>query len=226
MYLTIPGLLTKEEAADFRGRLAEADWEDGRATAGYLARQVKKNGQLPETSALSRALAERVMRRLEGNARFMAAALPLKVVPPLFNRYGIGESYGMHVDGAIRPIPGSSERVRNDLSATLFLAEPEDYDGGELLIESHAARCAVKLAAGDLVLYPTGAPHCVTPVTRGTRYASFFWVQSMVREQERRTWLFELDGSIQRLAGADPTSPELTVLTGLYHNLLRQWAES
>lgn len=226
MLIEIPQVLAKEQIDDFHDELAASEWSDGRGSAGYLSAAVKSNEQLPDGHPTAAKLGERILERLERNALFVSAALPLKIVPPLFNRYAEGQEYGPHVDGAIRPIAGTPHRVRTDLSATLFLSAPEDYDGGELAIEDASSTRSVKLAAGDMVLYPGSSVHRVAPVTRGVRYASFFWVQSMVRCDDHRRILFELDSSIQALASDLPGHAELVRLAGVYHNLLRNWADS
>jgi len=226
MLIEIPQVLAKEQIDEFLGELSAAEWADGRGSAGYLSAAVKSNGQLADGDPTAAKLGKAVLERLEGNALFISAALPFKIVPPLFNRYADGQEYGSHVDGAIRPITGTPHRVRTDLSATLFLSAPEDYDGGELTIEDSFGARSVKLAAGDMVLYPGSSVHRVAPVTRGVRYASFFWVQSMVRNDDHRRVLFELDSSIQGLASELPGHAELVRLAGVYHNLLRTWADS
>jgi PKHD-type hydroxylase len=231
MVLTIPGVLTAAQAADFRRSLEAAEWVDGKATAGYLSSRAKNNAQLREEQPLTRHLGNTILATLDGNQLVIAAALPLKVLPPLFNRYAGGQSYGDHIDGAIQPLPGTPERVRTDLSATLFLTDPADYDGGELFIGEDGGKSGqggrgVKLPAGDLMLYSAGTVHRVTPVTRGVRLAAFFWVQSMVRDDTRRALLFELDRTLQQLAGIPANHDACVRLAGLYHNLLRQWADT
>lgn len=227
MLLCIPSVLTPEEVADFRARLAEADWTDGNATAGEQSRLVKKNRQLPETSPVARELGDRIIDALGRSQLFVSAALPLRTFPPLFNRYGEGEGFGTHIDNAIRPVRGTHTRVRTDLSATLFLSGPEEYDGGELIIEGPFGGQSVKLNAGDMVLYPGSSLHQVTPVTRGERIASFFWIQSMVRSDADRAMLFDLDQAIQEQARRSGQGDPLTVqLTGVYHNLIRRLADA
>ncbi len=226
MLIQIPKVLTAEQVAQIRTELDKAEWVDGRNTAGYISQRVKDNQQVPDTHPIARELGQKILTLLEKHPMFTSAALPLKVVPPLFNRYSGQQNYGRHVDGAIRPVAGTPFRVRTDLSATLFLAAPEDYDGGELVIEDTFGQRRVKLPAGDLVLYPSTSVHKVEPVTRGTRYASFFWIQSMVREDSHRTMLFELDNSIQQLGRDMPQHPAVVQLAGLYHNLLRLWADA
>ena len=225
MLVTIPGAIDQRLLEQCRSELAAAEWADGRGSAGYLSRAVKNNAQLPDTDATGRRLGDLILAALEQNPTFVAAALPLKVVPPLFNRYTGGQSYGAHIDGAIRPVAGTRHRVRTDLSATLFLSDPATYAGGELVIRDTFGERAVKLAAGDLVLYPGTSVHRVEPVTSGVRLAAFFWIQSMVRDAERRTLLFELDGAIQRLAKDAPGHATLVDFAGVYHNLLRRWAD-
>lgn len=221
--IVLPQILSAEQVRAMRARMDAADWIDGNATSGHQSARAKRNRQLPEGSAEAKALGDIILDALAASPLFVAAALPLKVYPPLFNRYGAGEGFGDHVDSAIRIRSGSDFRIRSDLSATLFLADPEDYDGGELVAEGQAP---VKLAAGDMILYPASTVHHVAPVTRGERVASFFWIQSMVRDLSARTMLFDLDRSIQELTQtAGPDAPALVRLTGLYHNLLRRWAE-
>jgi PKHD-type hydroxylase len=221
--IVIPGLLSPDQLRDVRARLDATDWIDGNATSGHQSARAKQNRQLPEDDAEARALGALILDALAASPLFVAAALPLKVYPPLFNRYGEGEHFGDHVDSAIRIRAGSDFRIRSDLSATLFLSEADEYEGGALVAEGQAP---VKLAAGDMILYPASTVHHVTPVTRGTRIASFFWIQSMVRDRDARAMLFDLDRSIQELSqAAGPDAPALIRLTGLYHNLLRRWAE-
>jgi len=227
MLVRIPGLLDAAQAGALRARLEAAGeaWVDGRATAGHQGAQVKRNLQLAEDSAVARELGAGVLAALERNPLFLSAALPSIVYPPLFNRYEGGMTFGSHVDGAVRLLPGSAAKIRTDLSATLFLSAPGDYDGGELLIEDVYGVQPVKLPAGDLVLYPATSLHRVTPVARGTRLASFFWVQSMVRDAGQRAVLFDLDMAIVRLTRDVPGHEALVALTGSYHNLLRRWAD-
>ncbi|HVZ69968.1 MAG TPA: Fe2+-dependent dioxygenase [Rhizomicrobium sp.] len=225
MLVRIPALLTAQEVAQCRDVLARSQWVDGKVTAGVQSAQAKKNLQLPENSKEARELGELILQRLGRNELFTSAALPLRVFPPLFNRYDAGMDFGMHIDNSIRFVPGAPIRVRTDLSATLFLTEPEDYDGGELIIEDTYGVQQVKFAAGDMVLYPATSRHRVNPVTRGSRWASFFWIQSMVRDDGKRTLLFDLDTAIQSLRAKDGESAEAIKLTGIYHNLVRRWAE-
>ena len=226
MIVEIPRLLAAEQAADFRDRLQLARWVDGRVTAGYQATRVKNNMQVAEDDPIGAELAAVVLATLERTPLFISAALPLKVFPPMFNRYSVGQAFGTHVDTAIRSVPGVPNRVRTDLSATLFLTPPDEYDGGELVIEDSYGAHAAKLPAGHMVLYPAGSLHDVTPVTRGTRLGCFFWIQSMVRDNSARATLFDLDNAIQELAVDNPAHPTLVRLTGVYHNLLRRWAET
>jgi len=221
--IVIPNVLSPAQLGTIRARLDAADWIDGNATSGHQSARAKRNRQLAEDDAEAKALGNIVLDALAASALFVAAALPLKVYPPLFNRYGEGEGFGDHVDSAVRIRAGSDFRIRSDLSATLFLSDRSEYGGGELIAEGQAP---VKLAAGDMVLYPASTVHHVTPVTRGERIASFFWIQSMVRDTSERAMLFDLDRSIQELTEtAGPSAPALIRLTGLYHNLLRRWAE-
>lgn len=225
MLLQIPQVLTAEQVAQCRQALDGADWADGRITAGYQSAQAKHNEQLPEDAPIARELGDVVLKALQGNPLFLSAALPLKVFPPLFNRYAGGQSFGSHVDNAIRQVRGTPHRVRTDLSATLFLSDPSEYDGGELVVEDTYGTHSVKLPAGDLVLYPASSLHLVKPVTRGARVASFFWIQSMVRDDGERTLLYDLDRAVQQVHRDLPDSPASVQLTGVYHNLLRRWAD-
>lgn len=215
-----------EQVREARQLLDTAEWVDGKVTAGHQSARAKDNQQLPEGSPLARQLGDMVLAALERNPRFISAALPLKVFPPLFNRYAGGQSFGLHVDNAIRQVRGTGQRVRTDLSATLFLAEPAEYDGGELVVEDTYGAHAVKLPAGHMVLYPSSSLHRVNPVTRGARVASFFWIQSMVRDDAQRSLLFDMDTAIQQMAQQSPDQPTVVQLTGVYHNLLRMWAEA
>jgi PKHD-type hydroxylase len=225
MLITIPDVLNAEQVRHARRLMEESTWVDGRVTAGHQSARAKDNMQLPENHPVAEELGDVILTALGRNALFIAAALPLKVFPPLFNRYAGGQSFGTHVDNSIRQISGTGHRIRTDLSATLFLAEPEEYEGGELVVEDTYGVHSVKLPAGQLVLYPSTSLHHVKPVTRGARIASFFWIQSMIREDSRRTLLFDLDTSIQRISRDLPDHPSSVSLTGVYHNLLRQWAE-
>lgn len=224
MMLHIPEVLTPEQVADMRDRLDASNWVDGRETVGEQGAKVKRNRQLPELSPLGRELGETILKALVNNPLFVSAAIPFRYVPPLFNRYEGGEHYGFHVDGSIRSIPGTNLNLRTDLSCTLFLCEPEDYDGGELIVSDTYGEHEVKLPAGDMILYPSSSLHKVEPVTRGARVCSFFWIQSMVADDGKRTMLFELDRNIQQLREKVGDTPEIVGLTGHYHNLLRQWA--
>ena len=227
MLLKIPQLLSTDQVANFRDRLAAAAWADGRATAGYQSAQAKDNAQLPEDDPVARELGQQVLEALARNPTFFSAALPKRIYPPLFNRYAGGQSFGYHVDNAVRydRNRGGAEPVRTDLSATLFLSAPSEYDGGELLIEDTYGVQRVKFDAGDLVLYPGTSLHQVTPVTRGERIASFFWIQSMLREDAQRRLMFDLDVGIRHLTRDVPDHPALVQLTGVYHNLLRRWSD-
>lgn len=227
MLICIPEVLTKEQVAHCRKTMDHAEWVDGRGTAGPQSGSVKHNMQLPEGSAAARELGDMVLAALARCPLFVSAAIPNRIFPPLFNGYGVGHSFGTHVDGAIRAIPGTPIRIRTDLSVTLFLAEPDEYDGGELTVEDKYGTHEVKLPAGDMVLYPATSLHHVKPVTRGRRVASFFWLQSMVREDSARTMLFDLDQTIQELtAERGFEDPACVRLTGIYHNLIRNWADA
>ncbi|NOJ97805.1 Fe2+-dependent dioxygenase [Corallococcus sp. CA049B] len=225
MMVHIPRVLTPEQVAHCRAVFDKAAWEDGRTTAGKQSAQVKKNLQLPEGSPAARELGDLVLAGLEKSPLFISAVLPQRVFPPLFNRYEQGMDFGSHVDNAIRPLLGSNQRIRTDVSATLFLSDPDSYDGGELVVEDTYGNHSAKLPAGDLIVYPSTSLHHVTPVTRGVRLASFFWIQSMIRDAGQRSLLFDMDTSIMQLTREVPKSPALVMLTGVYHNLLRQWAE-
>lgn len=226
MLLKIPQVLSAEEVRECRTLLERAQWVDGKVTAGYQSARAKDNLQLPEESPQARRMGEMILAALGRNLLFMSAALPLKIFPPLFNCYRGGQSFGTHVDNAIRPVKGTPHKVRTDLSATLFLSEPEEYDGGELLMEDTYGSHGAKLPAGDLVLYPATSLHRVTPVTRGARLASFFWIQSMVRDDGQRTLLFDLDMAIQKVHQCATPEDAQVQLTGIYHNLLRRWADA
>ena len=229
MLIRIPDVLTPEQVAQARQILDKAEWVDGRVTAGHQSAKAKDNMQIPEGSPAWRELGDMILNALGQNPLFLSAALPLRVFPPLFNRYTGGQSFGTHVDNAIRQVPGTPHRIRTDLSATLFFAEPEEYDGGELCVEDTYGVQRVKLPPGHMVLYPATSLHHVTPVTRGARICSFFWIQSMIRDDGQRSLLFDLDLAIQRLGRDLPDQPvaqqTAVQLTGVYHNLLRQWAE-
>jgi len=226
MLIAIPDVLDGDGVAQVRARIDTAAWIDGNATSGAQSALAKRNEQLPEDSAAAREAGGMVLDALGRSPLFVAAALPLKVFPPLFNRYAGGQDFGVHVDNAIRIRRGSDFRIRSDLSATLFLDDPAEYDGGELVIEDQFGPQSVKLPAGHMVVYPASSLHRVTPVTRGVRTASFFWIQSMVRDDAARRILFELDQGVQAVAAAQGQGDRATVqLTGVYHNLLRRWAE-
>jgi PKHD-type hydroxylase len=225
MLIDIPALLTAEQVADFRRRLGAAEWIDGRVTAGPQSAAVKKNLQLDERDPEARALGQIILAALERNPLFLSASLAKQVFPPLFNQYRAGMSFGNHVDNAIRQVPGTGMRIRTDISATLFLTPPEDYDGGELIVEDTYGTHAVKLPAGDLVLYPATSLHRVAPIARGVRLAAFFWVQSLVKDDGRRTLLFDMDAAIQQLSRETPGHASIVSLTACYHNLVRQWSE-
>lgn len=225
MLLQIPDVLTAEQVREARQLLDQADWVDGRVTAGPQSARTKDNQQLPEDSPAARELGQRILGALQRNPLFITAALPLQVFPPLFNRYQGGQSFGTHVDNAIRQVPGTPHRIRTDLSATLFFSGPDEYDGGELMVEDTYGVHGVKLPPGHLVLYPSTSLHHVRPVTRGARICSFFWIQSMIRDDAERTLLFDLDAAIQRISRDAPDHPSAVQLTGIYHNLIRRWAE-
>jgi PKHD-type hydroxylase len=222
----IPEVLTPAEVARCREVMERGEWIDGRVTAGHQSMRVKHNLQLPERSAEAIELGEMVMSALARNNLFVSAVLPKQVFPPLFNRYDAGMVFGSHVDNAIREYAGSPLRVRTDVSSTLFISAPEDYDGGELVVEDTYGTHAVKLPAGDMIVYPGSSLHNVTPITRGSRIASFFWTQSLVRDDSKRSLLFDLDMAIIGLAKDRPDHPSVVQLTSVYHNLLRQWAET
>lgn len=224
MLIHVPKVLTREQVAECRRLLDSAEWTDGKATAGEQGMRVKRNRQLPELAPVARQLGEMILTALARNSLFFSAALPLRTVPPLFNRYEGGEHYGMHIDGAVRAVPGSNHFIRTDLSSTLFLTDPADYDGGELVVADTFGEHSVKLPAGDLILYPASSLHRVNPVTRGARVSSFFWTQSMVPDARHRELLFQMDQSIQRLRGKHGESEETLQLAGQYHNLLRMWS--
>jgi PKHD-type hydroxylase len=225
MMIHVPKVLTPEQVADCRRLLDAADWADGKVTVGEQGALVKKNRQLPELSPVGRQLGETILTALSRNPLFFSAALPLKTVPPLFNRYEGGEHYGTHIDGAVRAVPGSSHFIRTDVSSTLFLTDPADYDGGKLTVFDTFGAHQVKLPAGDLILYTSGSPHRVNPVTRGARVSSFFWTQSMVADPQQRETLYQLDQTIQKIRGKHGETDETVALAGHYHNLLRMWSE-
>jgi PKHD-type hydroxylase len=226
MLLEIPDVLAAEQVAHARARLDAAEWVDGRVTAGHQSAQAKHNMQIPEGHPAAREIGEVIVRALHQNPLFITAALPLHVFPPLFNRYTGGQSFGSHVDNSIRMVPGTAHRIRTDLSATLFLSQPDEYDGGELMVEDTYGVHSVKLPAGSMVLYPSTSLHHVRPVTRGARVSSCFWLQSLVRDDGDRTLLFDLDSAIRSLTSRSATPDPIAVqLTGVYHNLLRKWAD-
>jgi PKHD-type hydroxylase len=224
MLLQIPDVLTAEQVAEARQLLEKAQWIDGRATAGPQSARAKDNLQIPEDHPVAKEVGDIILSALSANSLFVSAALPLRVFPPLFNCYRGGQSFGNHVDNAIRQTRSRGVMVRTDLSATLFLADPEEYEGGELMVEDNYGVHSVKLPSGHMVLYPASSLHQVTPVTRGARIASFFWIQSLIRDDGERTLLFDLDTSIQRLTLEVPDHPSVVQLTAVYHNLLRRWA--
>jgi PKHD-type hydroxylase len=225
MLIHIPDVFSRDEVGRIREALEQADWADGKVTAGHQSAKAKHNLQLPESHPLSKEIGAAMLERLWRHPVFMSAALPNKVFPPLLNCYKAGGNFDFHIDNAVRQAKGNPERVRTDLSTTLFFSNPEDYDGGELVIQDTFGMREIKLAAGDLVLYPGTSLHKVNPVTRGVRYASFFWTQSLVREDAQRALLFEMDTAIQRLSQDVPDHPSLIQLTGTYHNLLRRWVD-
>ena len=225
MMLHIPNVLTAEQVAECRALLLAADWQDGKSTAGFQSAMAKDNLQLPEDCDTARYIGELITKALAQHPLFVAAALPAKVFPPLFNCYQGGQSFGIHVDNSIRFNNTTGEPVRTDLSATLFFCEPDEYEGGELVVEDNYGAHSVKLPAGDLILYPSTSLHQVMPVTKGARISSFFWIQSMVRDDGQRTLLFDLDSSIQQVNQQLGTDSDTSIqLTGVYHNLLRRWA--
>ncbi|MGY4397485.1 PKHD-type hydroxylase [Sphingomonas sp. UYAg733] len=227
MMIAIPDVLSAGQIVELRALIDAADWIDGNATSGAQSALAKRNQQLPEESDAAKRAGNMMLDALAASPLFVAAALPLKVFPPLFNRYAGGQEFGLHVDNAIRIRRGSDFRIRSDLSATLFLEPPEDYDGGELVIEDQFGQQSVKLPAGHMLLYPASSLHKVEPVTRGTRTASFFWIQSMVRDDGARRILFDLDQAVQSVAAAQGLGDAAVIqLTGVYHNLLRRWAEA
>ncbi len=227
MLLTIEGVLAPEEIAQAQKLLQGVAWEDGRPGAGEQARQVKNNQQLPHDSAPARAIREMVLQGLERQPKFFSATLPKRIFPPRLNRYGgASNAYGNHIDGAVRYLPDTGQRVRTDVSCTLFLNDPQDYDGGELCLADTYGEQTVKLPAGDLVIYPGNSLHQVKPVTRGHRLACFFWIESMVRSDEQRRLLYELDMNLLAIRQQRGESEETTALTGVYHNLLRMWADT
>ncbi len=225
MILTIPDVLSGEPLARAQALLNAAPWVDGKVTAGYQSGKVKSNLQIPEQDPAAQELGSIILRALENNPLFISAALPHRVFPPLFNQYSQGHFFGTHVDNAIRQVTGTPHRIRTDLSATLFFSTPEAYEGGELCIEDTYGVQSVKLPVGHMVLYPATSLHHVRPITKGTRTCSFFWIQSMIRSDAERTILFDLDTTIQILNQENPDSQQPVRLTGIYHNLIRKWAE-
>lgn len=226
MMLQIPEVLTKDQVAECRRIIDAAEWVDGNTTSGFQAALAKNNLQLPHASPAGVEAGRMIVSALDANLLFVAAALPQVILPPLFNRYGAGHGFKDHIDNAVRRHPHTGAHIRTDLSATLFLAEPDSYEGGELVVEDRYGLHQVKLGAGDLVLYPASSLHRVTPVTRGERIAAFFWIQSMIRRDDQRTLLFDCDLAIQRLGGmVGQDDPSVVALTGAYHNLLRMWGE-
>ncbi len=225
MLVIIKNLLSKDEVAKFRDLLEQASWESGLKTAGSLARTVKQNMQLDDTTELAITLRNHILRKLGNHSLFISVALPSKIYPPKFNCYRDGGTYGTHIDSALMPIPGTNITIRGDLSATLFLSEPDEYEGGELEIEGTNSTESIKLSAGDMVLYSSGNEHRINPVIKGVRYASFFWVESYVRDEKQRQVLFDLDQAIQHLtAKVENDDKDLIKLTAIYHNLLRSWS--
>jgi PKHD-type hydroxylase len=225
MMVQIPKVLTPEQVARCRAVMEKAAWVDGRVTAGHQSAQVKNNLQLPEGTPEARELGDMVLDALARNSLFMLAVLPKQVFPPLFNRYDAGMTFGAHVDNSIRGVPGTPFRIRTDVSSTLFISGPDDYDGGELVVEDTYGSHSVKLPAGDMIVYPATSLHHVTPITRGSRIASFFWTQSMIRDESKRSLLFDMDMAIIKLSRDHPEHTSVVELTSVYHNLLRQWAE-
>jgi PKHD-type hydroxylase len=225
MMVHIPKVLAPEQVARCRDVMVKAEWVDGRVTAGHQSQRVKNNLQLPEDSAQARELGQMVMRALGRSPLFFSAVLPKQVFPPLFNRYDAGMTFGAHVDNAIRGYLDTPLQIRTDISATLFISEPADYDGGELVVVDTYGQHSVKLPAGDMIVYPGTSLHHVTPITRGSRIASFFWIQSMVRSDTQRSLLFDLDTAIIKLSRDHREHPSVVELTAVYHNLLRQWSE-
>jgi PKHD-type hydroxylase len=226
MMLKIADVLNAGQVRQCRQALEQAEWIDGRATAGHVAAKAKNNLQLPLDHPLARQLGDFILGILSQNSSFISAALPLRILPPRFNRYEGGGDYGFHIDNSIFGVPGTHERIRTDLSATLFFSDPDEYDGGELVVQDTYGAHTVKLPAGHMVVYPGASLHRVTPVTRGTRYASFFWTQSLIREDNRRSLLWEMDNAIQNVSKAMPNHESIPQLTGVYHNLIREWSNT
>lgn len=226
MLLVIPDLLSPEQTRQCRDALARADWVDGRGTAGHAALKAKHNLQLAADHPLARQLGDLILEALTASPVFMSAALPLRVLPPRFNRYEGGGNYGFHIDNSVMNVPGAALRIRTDISSTLFFSDPDEYDGGELVIQDTYGEQRIKLPAGHLVVYPGTSLHQVTPVTRGARLASFFWTQSLVRDDAQRSLLYQMDRAIQSLTAKGGSDDEVSTLIGVYHNLLRQWSET
>ena len=226
MLLHIPEILGREQVAAMRDELLAADWIDGRETVGFQGAQVKHNLQLPLASEAAKTLGEFLLNKLAHNPLYLSAVLPLKVLPPRFNRYEGGGTYGNHIDNALFALPGTASKLRSDVSTTVFLSDPDEYEGGELVIEDTFGQQSVKLAAGDAIVYPGTSLHRVNPVAKGTRYGSFFWAQSLISSAEKRRLLFDLDQSIQALTADCPAHPKISALTGTYHNLLRMWSQT
>jgi PKHD-type hydroxylase len=225
MIVAVPNLLSFEQVKQAHENFSQAAWQDGTATAGHIAVKVKRNQQLAVTDPVALHWGQVITAALTQHPLCVSASLPLHVLPPMFNRYEGGEHYGTHVDGAIRVIPGSGNKIRTDVSCTVFFSEPDEYDGGELIIEDTYGSKSVKLPAGHAILYPATSLHRVTPVTRGARVSSFFWMQSMVRDAQQRSLLFDLDCAIQHLTADHPDHASLVTMSGIYHNLLRQWSD-
>lgn len=225
MMLHVPNILSRDEVAACRKLLDEAEWVDGNVTSGEQAAKAKRNRQLPIEAPLTRELGNRILSALARSPLFISAAIPKRIVPPLFNRYEGGDLFDFHVDNALRAVPGSADCLRTDISCTLFFSDPNEYDGGELVVKDTYGTHGAKLAAGDMILYPATSLHRVTPITRGARICSFFWVQSMIRSDWQRTMLFDLDQNIQKLRGQLGDNEQTIALTSHYHNLLRLWSE-
>lgn len=226
MLLVIPDLLSPDQTRQCREALVRAEWIDGRGTAGHAALKAKRNQQLAADDPLAQRLGELVLQALTANPAFMSATLPLRVLPPRFNRYAGGGTYGFHVDGAVMNVPGAVQRIRTDISSTLFFSDPDEYEGGELVIQDTYGEQRIKLPAGHLVVYPGTSLHQVTPVTRGERLAAFFWTQSLVRDDAQRSLLYAMDQAIQSLTAKGGNDDEVAQLIGVYHNLLRQWSQT
>ncbi len=226
MMLNIPQVLTADQVKQCRQALEQADWIDGRATAGHIAAKAKNNLQLPLDHPVARQLGDLILGALSQNSSFIAATLPLHILPPRFNRYQGGGDYGNHIDNSIINVPGTAQQLRTDVSSTLFFSDPDEYDGGELIVQDTYGTHTVKLPAGHMVIYPGASLHRVSPVTRGTRYAAFFWTQSLVRQDNHRSLLWELDTAIQHIAQSLPGHAAMPQLTGVYHNLIREWSNT